>query len=362
MKTVISALLLIVAAVPATFGQKWEGVVSNDDYFAPFRTVYRDVESIDFSTPRYQRKGSMTKHHVYQKHDMMNGVYYGGSFKVAGKYRTGVSVSSNDYSTVRRSSGSSGGTIHDRNQASKKRQLDRNAEFQRHKQEMIEEARQREEERKRREKEEDDMRAAIATAQANAQMQPITNARIAKDRYNATEGLNQARSASRTRAYSQMRGYRKPNRRMNEHGTSAADALKKSHSKRRVAPDNMQSSLHPKLLQNPVMLKKPKPYIYRKVPVNNKYEFTGHMTKTSIFIEPDTRFGVSDKYTAPKTVSANQGFRLSPDAVVTTGQPIKSEDFNVAYIPERPKSSIKTKRDKEFDEMMEEFFPELYKK
>lgn len=354
MKTILTFVTLVITSCFSLFAQQQEDVVNNDDLFAPFRTVYRNVESVDFSTPRSQRQGSALKHHIYGKHDMMNGVYYGGQFELSGKYKSGVSVRSDDHITVRRGSVASGRSVSDRNQDSKKRQLDRRSRFMRNKQAAMEEARLREEERKRRDKEEDDKRAAIATQKANERMQPVTDARIDRDRYNAGQGLQNAREASRQRSYSNMRGYVKPQRHMPGNSSGVTDALSKTH-KMHVTPTlDTHSTLHPRLLQRPLALKKPKPYVYRKVSQNNKYEFTGRMTKTAIYIDKDTRFGVSDRYDSPGPVAGNHGFRLSPDAVVTTGQLIDNGELKARYIPERPKKISQRRHDYDWDKMMDE--------
>lgn len=361
MKTMLTFAILTIASGFTLFSQQREEVVSNDDLFAPFRTVYRNVESMDFSTPNGKRSGSALKHHVYQKHDMMNGVYYSGQLEQYGKNTHGVTIRSNDYTTVRRGSSRTGGSTHDRNRSSKKRQNDRHAQFMANKRAAMAEAKLREEERRRREKEEDDRRASIATQKANEGMQVVTDARIANDRYNAGQGLQNARVASKSRAYSQMRGYVRPRQAANGRGSRAVDALTKTHDNRVNYSPRMKSALHPKLLQNPMTLRKPKLYVYRKVAQNNKYEFTGRMTKTSIYIEKDPRFGVSDRYDAPKPIASNQGFRLSPDAVVTTGQLINNDELRARYIPERPKNAPQRRHVYDWDEMMKEFFPENYK-
>lgn len=114
----------------------------------------------------------------------------------------------------------------------------------------------------------DDQRAAIATAKANARMQPITNARIARDRYNAGEGLQNAREASRNNANARIRGYVKPRRIMHHTNTSATDALHKQHTKRNdnnnTALQN-NSSPRPNHSRSYATLKQPRPYVYRKV-------------------------------------------------------------------------------------------------
>lgn len=348
--------------------QNSETITDDNDLFAPFRTVYRHIEEVDFSEPKIQRQGSALKHHVYQRHDLMSGSSYNdminGKKHVGPLYKSGVSASSSDYSTVRIGGGKKGKSVSKMNMESKRRQVDRQAAFTVQKRLAMEEARRRAEDKERMDKALDDQRAAIATANANARMQPITNARIARDRYNAGEGLQNAREASRNNANARIRGYVKPRRIMHHTNTSAIDALHKQHTKRNVDNNTaLQNKNNPSPRSNHsrsyATLKQPKPYVYRKVPKNGKYEFTGRMTQTSIYIEPDPRFGVPDKYSAPKTIASNGGFRLSPNAVVNTGQLIGNGGLTMREIPPRPKANMS--HDEEMDEKLREFFPECYK-
>ncbi|MDE5635784.1 MAG: hypothetical protein K2I52_05710, partial [Muribaculaceae bacterium] len=110
---------------------------------------------------------------------------------------------------------------------------------------------------------------------------------------------------------------------------------------------------------------KPQPAVVRVLPNNQgEYEFTGRMTKTSIYIKRDSRFGTPDSYTAPKTVASNQGFRLSPNATVTTGRPVRIKDLEQREIPPRyPKVNGMSPEEREEMRrimMYKEFFPEAY--
>ncbi|MDE5636332.1 MAG: hypothetical protein K2I52_08520, partial [Muribaculaceae bacterium] len=215
-------LTLMLAAITLSLAaQNTEEVVAEDDMFAPFRTIYRNIESVDFHASADRQTGSILKHHVARKHDMMNGKYYGGQLVHIGKiYRDnvnatrnsgGVTVSS-DNSTVRTSTGRQGLTVSERNVASRRAQVDRQAAFAAARQEAIREARRvaarREYERKLREQAIDNQRAAQVEAQANARLQSITNARIARDYQNATVGTVKARETSKATANSLMQGPR----------------------------------------------------------------------------------------------------------------------------------------------------------
>lgn len=368
MKKELTTLALSLFCAFQISAQNSETGVDDNDLFAPFRTVYRHVEQVDFSVPKIQRQGSILKHHIYQRHDLMNDNSYNDIINrknyVGPLYTSGVSSSSSDYSTVRIGSGKKGKSVSEMNMESKRRQVDRQVAFAAQKRLAMEEARRRAEEKKRMEKALDDQRAAIATAKANARMQPITNARIARDRYNAGEGLQNAREASRNNANARIRGYVKPRRIMHHTNTSVADALHKQPTKRNdnnntVLQNKNNPSPHANHSRSYATLKQPKPYVYRKVPKNGKYKFTGRMTQTSIYIEPDPRFGVPDKYSAPKTITSNGGFRLSPNAVVNTGQLIDNGGLTMREIPPRPKANMS--HDEEMDEKLREFFPECYK-
>ncbi len=101
---------MAVAIVLPLAAQNIEEVVDEDDMFAPFRTIYRNIETINFRVPADQQTGSVLKQHVARKHDMMNGKYYGGQLVHVGKSYSdninasrssgGISISS-DNSTVR---------------------------------------------------------------------------------------------------------------------------------------------------------------------------------------------------------------------------------------------------------------------
>lgn len=365
MKQIIIVLALSFICTNQISAQNKEMVVDNNDLFAPFRTVYRHVEDVDFSTSGSSRQGERSiKQHVYQRSNWMNDNYYKEltGKKTSGSSRKGISFSSNDYSTVRVGSSTKGKSFSDRNMEARRRYVDRQAAFARKRRLEQEEARRRAEEKRRREKMLDDQRVDQATDKANARMQRVTDARIARDRYNAGEGLQNAIEASRSSANSRMRGAVKPRRVMHQPKTSATGALHKQHAKRNEytpAPTQPNSSLHPKLARSNVVLKQPKPYVYRKVQENGKYEFTGRMTKTSIYIEPDPRFGVSDKYSAPKTVASNEGFRLSPNAVVTTGQLMDCDALNMKKLTSRRMMSMAEMKEREA--MFREFFPHDYR-
>lgn len=373
MKKELTILVLSLFCKFQVSAQNTEMVTDDKDLFAPFRTVYRHIEHVGFSTPpRSQRQGSMLKHHIYQRRDLMNDTYYKEIYKEMkeGKsydgflYNSGISISSSDYSSVRIGGSKKGKSVSDMNMESKRRQVNKQVAFAVQKRLAMEEARRKDEEKKRIEKALDDQRAAMATEEANARMQSVTNSRIALDRYNAGEGLQNAREASRNNAVARIRGYVKPRRIMHQTNISVTNALHKRHTKRNdesgTALQKKNNSLsRSNYFRSYATLKQPKPYVYRKIPKNGKYEFTGRMNITSIYIEPDSRFGVPDKYSAPKTIASNKGFRLSPNAVVNTGQLINTGVLTMKEIPPRPKSNMP--HDKDMDEKLREFFPEYYK-
>ena len=373
-------LCIIMSSAALTMSaQHVEEVADDGDLFAPFRTIYKDVEDINFKIPADEQVGSILKHHVARKNDMMNGNYYGGQLVPAGKTYSqtvtatrrsgGVSIST-DNSTVRTSSGRRGTTVSERNMASRKAQVDRQVAFMQARREAqrqaARESARREYERKLREQALDNQRAAQAEAQANARLQGATNARIAQDYQNATVGTSRARATSKSTANSMMRGPRahvavQPHR---PTGAMAAQQLREGlaarQRKARVLYRAPQS-------QAANTLTKAQPTVVRAKPnKQGEYEFTGRMTKTSIHIKPDSRFGTPDPYSAPKTIAKNEGFRLDPHAIVTTGQPIRVKDLEAKEIPQR-KLKIKQMSPEEREEqqrqlMYEEFFPEYYNK
>lgn len=375
-----SLLAILLATTTMTLSAQYtEEVVDDDDLFAPFRTVYKNVEDIDFSVPADRQVGSVLKHHVARKHDMMNGNYYGGQLVHAGKtysetvtatQRSGGISLSTDNSTVRTGSGRRGSSVSERNMASRKAQVDRHVAFMQARAEArrqaAREAARREYERKLREQAIDNQRAVQVEAQTNARLQGTTNARIERDYHNATVGTSQARATSQSTANSMMRGphtvvSQQPKR---QTGAMSAQQLRDGIAARQRKPRVLYRAPQS---QTPNSLTKPQPVIVRATPnKQGEYEFTGRMTKTTIHIKPDPRFGTPNPYSAPKTVAKNEGFRLSPHATVTTGQPIRIKDLEMREIPPRT-PRIKNMTQEEREEMLrimmyEEFFPEYNKK
>lgn len=228
-------------------------------------------------------------------------------------------------------------------------------------QEARREAARREYERKVREQAIDNRRAEQAQAQAHARLQDVTNARMARDYHNATVGTAQARETSQSTANSLMRGPRimaraKPRPRT---GAMTAEQLRQGIAARQRKPRVLYRA--PKA-QSVNSLTRPQPAVVRAKPdKNGEYIFTGRMTRTSIHIKQGPRFGTPDPHSAPRTVAGNEGFRLSPHAVVTTGKPISIKEYKQKEIPPR-KSEIKgmtpEERKKMHRIMYEEFFPD----
>ena len=128
MKQILIALALSLLCTIQISAQNKETVVDNNDLFAPFRTVYRQVEDMDFSTSRSLHQGGITiKQHVYQRSDWMNDNYYKDltGKNTSGSSRKGISSSLNDYSTVRVGSGIKGKSVSDRNMEARRRYVDR---------------------------------------------------------------------------------------------------------------------------------------------------------------------------------------------------------------------------------------------
>ncbi len=369
-------ILFATATALSMSAQITEEVVDDNDLFAPFRTVYRNVEHIDFSIPAERRAGTILKHHVASKHDMMNDRYYDALLVPTGrKYidvvtttrrNGGISISS-DNSTVRTGTRHRGMSTSDRNMSSRRAQVNRQAAFAAARREAMREARReaarREYERKVRERAIDNRRAEQAQAQAHARLQGITDARIARDYHNATIGAAQARETSQSTANSLMRGPRimartKPRPRT---GAMTAEQLRQGIAARRRKPRVLYRA--PKA-QSVNSLTRPQPAVVRVKPgKNGEYVFTGRMTRTSIHIKPDPRFGTPDPHSAPRTIAKNEGFRLSPHAVVTTGKPVSIVEYKQKEIPPR-KPEIKGMTPEEREEMhrimYEEFFPDTY--
>lgn len=313
-----------------------DDVVDGEDPYAPFRTVYRSVETVDFNAPQ---QGSI---YVFQRklaHSMMSDPMP-KAIKIE-QVKSGVSAS-RDNSTVRVSSGKkSGGSVSDRNWASRKSSVDRQVAFMQQRQEELRQAHRlaaiREAERKRREKEAEDRKVAQRTAQVDAQLTGQMNQRIQKDYQNATVGRQQALSTSVQTANAQMQGPKvvQPAPMPKKDGKSmSAEMLAEGYRRRQRKARRI---MYP--TASPAPIKTPKPTVVRAVPdKNDEYVFTGRMTKTSIHIKKDDRFGNPSPTSAPRTLKTGKydGFRLSPNAVVTTGQPIHLPGLEQKVLKSRP--------------------------
>ncbi len=330
-------------------------VVSDDDLFAPFRTVYRGsgVEFVDYDDP--DQVGSILLHQRKMVHQAMNNGLIGDDIELAGKV-TGVTVT-RDGLTVR-SGRSSGKSISDRNRESRRRQIDRQAEFaERRREEQRRAARiaaARKAARIRAERIADNRRAAAAEAAAHNRLQGRTNANIAKDYYNAGEGTRVARQNAISAANAEMRGpqYVAPSTPPKASGASRAAAMRHAQKQQRL---RARLTKPRRIMMQPVV----------RYPRNSNGEdvFTGRATRTSIHIKPDPKIASQVKYNAPRTVSANAGFMLSPNAVVTTGRDSHLDDLRYKTrrkIP-APVTSIYRKDltpDEEWELKMEELLPD----
>ncbi len=329
-----------------------EEVVSDDDLFAPFRTVYRGsgVEFVDYDDP--DQVGSILLHQRKMVHQAMND----GLIEYDIEEVPGVTVTRDDLTV--RSGRSSGESISDRNRESRRRQIDRQAEFaERRREEQRRAARiaaARKAARIRAERIADNRRAAAAEAAAHNRLQGRTNANIAKDYYNAGEGTRLARQNAISAASAEMRGpqYVAPSTPPKASGASRAAAMRQAQKQQRLR----------------ARLTKPRRIMMQPVAryprnSNGEYVFTGRATRTSIHIKPDPKIASQVKYNAPRTVSANAGFMLSPNAVVTTGRDSHSDDFKYKTrrkIP-APVTSIYRKDltpDEEWELKMEELLPD----
>lgn len=131
-KTIL--ILFATATALSMAAQITEETVDDNDMFAPFRTVYRNVEHVDFSIPAEDQVGTILKHHVARRHDMMNGKYYDAQLVPTGRRYTdvvtttrrsgGISISS-DNSTVRTGTRHRGMSVSDRNMSSRRAQVNR---------------------------------------------------------------------------------------------------------------------------------------------------------------------------------------------------------------------------------------------
>lgn len=323
-------LILTSALIPAAAFSQIEEVTDDSDLFAPFRTVYRsaDVEFVDHTDPA--QVGSILLHQRKMVHSAMNeGMRPHPLVKVG--VRTGVSAS-DDASTVRAGGRSSGADIMKRNSDSKKRQVARQAQFAARQRAARIDAARKAAARQRARRIADNNRAAAVTAATNAALQGATDARISRDCYNAGPGRELARRNVTSAATAQMLGPQpvQPATAPKISGAARAHALRDGRSRSRIRNEVPRdkadgSKKIPFEKKNPIEPLKP---IIRP-PRNPKgeYAFTGRATESQIFIKPDSMIAAVTSYNAPRTIHSNQGFRLSPNAVVTTGIPQHSESF-----------------------------------
>lgn len=327
-KVMLAIAFAVYIPAMAQLGYKDDEVVDNGDLYAPFRTVYRHVEKVDF-TDDNQELTAPSLHHK-NTHAIWNSGYPNDNYirykKVVPDAKrlnaSGGLRISNDNSTVRTSSGrTSGGSIHSRNMASSKRQVDRQVAFAQQRRaanmKAARNAAQRELAKKRAAQIAENGQVAAVTAATNARLQGATNVRIAKDYYNAGQGTAIARNTAKSTADALMQGpqflQRNAKVASKKSGSAMAKNMRQNQAKNRMrhqVPHTVYTNTN--LYQPRVVRVKPN--------ADGKYALTGRATKTQIFIKKDSRFGTPTKVNGPRTVQANKGFVLSPTAVVTTGR------------------------------------------
>lgn len=309
------SIVLIALAVPTcASAQSGAGFGIDDLDYSAFHTQYKyEVECK--SNERGGRQGNIICVYKDIKHNTMNNGLQPYSIT---RHSGGVSMGV-DNSTVRTPSS------RNRQQQIRKQVRDRERRdfFERRQAERMAAAREAAQRRRieqARRIEEDNRRATAAYMAKNAQLQGLTNQRLASDQWHANEG----RAATRQVARQQIgapHGMRISQRQQATAMTGASRARMLQANRQRI----QQRDPEPKIYRP----RPPKAVRQRPNPYNGKYVFTGRATKSSIFIERDPRLPIVGSSRGPSMTGGGSQFRLSPHAVVTTGQPVRSPSFDM---------------------------------
>lgn len=331
-KNLVCFLILLCSVTVPTVKADYFGLLDDNITF----NKDSHVEKVNMDD-EYQ-EGTIILHAVKNKKNIMNGRWFPTDLEKSGKrvyISRGVNVSV-DVSTVRTGS-NRGKSISDLNSNSRKAQIERQAAFAAARQERQRRAAQAAAKRRAEEQRRDNERAARTEVTTHARLQGRTNANIAKDYYNAGVGSRQARQTARETANALKVGPQRIERHQPKmSGKAYAASIKKQSQRDRTRRE-----------QNTAMRKPVRPVQRISQDANGNYVFTGRATKTSIHVKPDPKIASYGRdYNAPSSIKRNQGFRLSPNAVVTTGQPISIPELSYAAqrkIPEPYTRLVKTK-------------------
>lgn len=343
--------VFLILSIFSSSGQDFTEILKNkENVFGAFRTDYETVEEVDYKSEK--TTGSAINMHLLLKHDMMNPDATGRveSRKITPNSVRGGITTSNDNSTVRTSTSApkKSGNITQQNRNSKQAQIDRQAAFNEKRREQARLAAQKAAQKKAEEIRRENERVAMATAAANARLQPRTDANINQDIYNAGQGRTQAKQTARAAVESRKAGPQKIERQqVKTSGQTYSSSLKQSAQRDRT--------------RKPRPLKRGEIKPARRMAPNSNgtYTLPARATKTSIHIKADPKIGNAKtaKY-APRTIRGNKGFVLDPNAVVTTGKPLpRVKNATRREIPE-PVTRINVKpltHEEEMDLKIKEF-------
>lgn len=327
-------MLACAAGVRAQGYTGWDGARSNRDV---------DVEYVDFNTV----SGGATVIGVQRRvnHDMMN--YFSSSTEISrGKATSGVGTQSRRRQKTSSPSSSvkwvskSGEKIYTGTKSNYS--SPEHKAWRARRRAQIEAAKEREAERKRQEKIADDKRAAMAEAQANAQLQGVTDRHMQRDRYNATQGAQEA--LQRAQNASTIRGpqYARQNPKMTAEEKAAL--LRRQNKPRGVMHTGQQQQAMPyKPAPQRNLARAPRAQIER-FPVSDP-ERVAALRKALAVKAEIRRQDFAERSKTAKYVATSKGSRiaLSDHATSSLGRDWTSDDLKPLPMPPAPATRVRRK-------------------